>query len=685
MLQSTFQHIRGIGKKTEMLLWEKGITSWNKYIKSNGHQQLKLFENDKTSPVYQSLQAYEKGDLHYFADRLAKSENYRIVLTYPENTLFLDIETTGLSLYYDQITMVGWSIGRKYGVYLKDQDESGLREALKAAKTIVTFNGTIFDIKFLVKTFPDIVIPPIHVDLRFLAKRVGLTGGQKANEPIVGYHRPDLISGMEGETAPILWYKYRRGDKSALKELVTYNHADIEGMKWILDYAIQKIYELNAIPNQIRSQFKFTSLQSEIDWANRKPINSNPYKVYLKKFSGHLKPLIKYSELNEIVPLSDQTIIGIDIVSSEDRESGYCILKGNKAETCRIKTDYEMIRLAQDAGATLISIDSPLSIPKGRTSYFDDDPVRDKYGIMRVCERILKKRGVNVYPCLIPSMQKLTRRGIQLADKFRGLGIPVIESYPGAAQDIMAIPRKRAGLKYLADALVEFGIYDNFTQKNISHDELDAITSAIVGIFFWTGKFEGIGTVDEEYLIIPDLHINEENWLSRKVIGLSGLPGSGKSTIAGYLVKHGFKAMRFSAVLESILAKKGEKIIRSTLQQLGNEINSSQKQRWLGKEVIKKLPYKGPIVIDGLRFPEDHSIMIETFGPAFHHIFIESPLDAIGNRIADSLKEDIPLETTLANPVESQINRLKKLSHKTIFNYGNITDLYKKIDTELEF
>ena len=99
---------------------------------------------------------------------------------------------------------------------------------------------------------------------------------------------------------------------------------------------------------------------------------------------------------------------------------------------------------------------------------------------MRECERILKRRGVNVYPCLIPSMQKLTRRGIQLATKFRKLGIPVIESYPGAAQDILAIPRKRAGLNYLADALAEFGIFDNFTEKQISHDELDAITSSIV-------------------------------------------------------------------------------------------------------------------------------------------------------------------------------------------------------------
>lgn len=342
-----------------------------------------------------------------------------------------------------------------------------------------------------------------------------------------------------------------------------------------------------------------------------------------------------------------------------------------------------MIRMAQDAGATLVSIDSPLSIPKGRTSFFDDDPTRDEYGIMRWCERVLKKRGVNVYPCLIPSMQKLTRRGIQLAEKFRKIGIPVIESYPGAAQDILAIPRKRAGLNYLADALVEFGIFDNFTKKNISHDELDAITSAIVGIFFWTGKFEGIGNIEEEYLIIPDLHAEEETWLSRKVIGLSGLPGSGKSTVAEYLTQKGFKTMRFSAVLESMLAEKGAKATRSTLQQLGKEIYESQKQRWLGKELIKKLPKDGSIVIDGLRFPEDHSIMVETFGPAFQHIHIEVSHEIIKTRIAGSQKEDRPIEISLANPVESKIGDLKKLAWKTIANEDDRSVLFDNFDFEL--
>lgn len=682
MLLSTFQHIKGIGKITELALWDKGITTWEKYIKNKG-RQLSLFEKETITPLNESIKAYENGNLAFFANRLPRSEYYRIALTYPQDTIFLDIETTGLSLYYDQITLVGWSIGRKYGVALQDQDEAGLLEALASAKAIVTFNGTIFDLKFLQKWFPDIYIPPIHIDLRFFAKRAGLSGGQKAIEPKIGYKRPELVEGMEGESAPILWYKYRRGDKASLKELVTYNHADIEGMKWIFDYAIEKIYDINKIPNKIRSKPKFSKFNSRINWASRKPKKKNSYKVYLTKFSGDPKPLITYAELNKIVPLSNTTLIGIDLVSSEDRESGYCILKGNKAKTFRIKTDEEMIRFAQNASATLISIDSPLTIPKGRKTFFDDDPTRDQYGIMRECELILKRRGVNVYPCLIPSMQKLTRRGIQLATKFRKLGIPVIESYPGAAQDILAIPRKRAGLNYLAASLAEFGIFDNFTERNISHDELDAITSSIVGIFFWVGKFEGLGNIDEEYLIIPDLNTNAENWRSRKVIGISGTIGSGKSTTTEYLKDKGFISRRFSQILENLLEDRNEEITRSNLQKIGYEIHNSPGQRWLEKKLIEELPKDKNIVIDGLRFPEDHAFMVETFGPSFIHLHVEAPIKIIKSRIKNRQINDMPIQKALNNPIESNIKDLKKLSSHTIINDGPISQFYSQVNSFL--
>lgn len=115
------------------------------------------------------------------------------------------------------------------------------------------------------------------------------------------------------------------------------------------------------------------------------------------------------------------------------------------------------------------------------------------------------RRGVNVYPCLIQSMQALTRRGIEIAEALRGEGVEVIESYPGAAQDIMRIPRKRASLNQLQNGLERFGLCGLRPAGALTHDELDAATSAVVGSFYLADLHEALGDETEGYLIVPSL------------------------------------------------------------------------------------------------------------------------------------------------------------------------------------
>lgn len=177
-------------------------------------------------------------------------------------------------------------------------------------------------------------------------------------------------------------------------------------------------------------------------------------------------------------------VIGIDLTGSEKRPSGVATLyDGGRAVTARLKMDKEIIGYVLAAQPTLVSIDSPLSLP--------EDPTK----IYRECELTLKRRGIGVYWCLLPSMEKLTRRGIGLAHILRNQGFSVIESYPGAAQDILGIPRKSKGTQVLAKALAEYGVKGNLA---VSHDELDAITAAIVGQHYLGGKYEALGC-----LILP--------------------------------------------------------------------------------------------------------------------------------------------------------------------------------------
>jgi predicted nuclease with RNAse H fold/dephospho-CoA kinase len=321
------------------------------------------------------------------------------------------------------------------------------------------------------------------------------------------------------------------------------------------------------------------------------------------------------------------------------------------------------------AQPSLISIDSPLSLPKGRITVDDDDPGRRLFGIMRQCERDLKRRGVNVYPSLIRSMQALTARGIRLTTYFRSKGVPVIESYPGAAQDIMNIPRKGADLGLLKEGLVEFGVSGEFENQSVSHDELDAITSAVVGLFFLSGKFEGLGNEDEDYLIIPNIKSGTNPWGKRKVVGLSGPISSGKTTAGRYLESRGFAYGRYSEVLQALLEEKGVPVNRESLQQIGEEVHEGLGQRWLGAELVKRMPDSGDLVIDGLRHPEDHSFLVEKFGPDFLHIHIDVNEGIQRQRYTNEGSSE-EFTKAAAHPIESNIPKLSELAHVSVKNEG---------------
>ncbi len=100
-------------------------------------------------------------------------------------------------------------------------------------------------------------------------------------------------------------------------------------------------------------------------------------------------------------------------------------------------------------------------------------------------------------------MQKLAMRGVRLAKEFRSRGIRVIESYPGAAQDILRISRKKTSMDDLKAGIRDLGLIGEFLEAPVNHDELDAITSALVGYFFLAESYEAVGIPEEDYLIIP--------------------------------------------------------------------------------------------------------------------------------------------------------------------------------------
>jgi hypothetical protein len=268
---------------------------------------------------------------------------------------------------------------------------------------------------------------------------------------------------------------------------------------------------------------------------------------------------------------------------------------------------------------------------------------------------------------------------MRLAARLRARGVAVIESYPGAAQDIMRIPRKRTSLADLAAGLSALGIRFEPTRAEISHDELDAVTSAVVGLFFWAGRFEALGREEEGFLIVPRLDADYHGWLRRRVVGLSGPIAAGKTTAAKALEERGFFYARFSRVLAELLRERGVRPTREALQAIGLEVHQALGQRWLCQRLAASLPKEGNIVIDGLRYPEDHSFLVERFGPAFYHIHVSADPAIRQVRHATEDHEGNSFDEISRHPVEDHVDSMPTLAHRGIENSADVAAFIRSV------
>jgi uncharacterized protein YprB with RNaseH-like and TPR domain/predicted nuclease with RNAse H fold len=507
VLRSTFLHIPGVGPVTEKMIWSRRIFSWDDFIAKR--REVEISENAANRIekwLGRSERALEKKDALFFSTKLAQRDLWRLYPEFKDYTAFLDIETTGLSFCYDDITLIGLYDGNDVKIFVQGQNLGDFKSEIKKYKIIVTYNGTLFDLHFIRDKFGQQFIPPVHIDLRFLLKRLGYTGGLKAVEKKMNICRDEGIADLSGFDATVLWNRYVRGDDYALESLVRYNLADIVNLKTMLEFAYHQMHETLLGDSTGR---EFTSSFPKIDVCIKrkrdsllelKINNSKPVLVDTKRNRTPSKAIDRL--LLKFEKKTYPRIIGIDLSASAKRTTGWALLEGRKVEARLLRTDKEIIDNTIKAAPDLVSIDSPLSLPKGRDCTKDSCECR-KFGITREAERILRHRGVYVFPSLIQSMQLLTQRGIYLKKAFEKRGLHVIESYPGAAQDILRIIRKKVSLEDLKQGLQNVGLTGEFVNGRNSHDELDAITSALVGYFYLAEEYEALGNKDEGFLIIP--------------------------------------------------------------------------------------------------------------------------------------------------------------------------------------
>ncbi|MEE6211468.1 ribonuclease H-like domain-containing protein [Salarchaeum sp. III] len=240
-IENSFIAADGVGETTERRLWQDGATHWDEFDPS--------LVGEKTGERIQSYirdarRALDDGDTDALAETLPSGSLWRLYENVRDEATFFDIETTGLDAATNDVTTVSFHRGGDTTTLVQGRDltADALERELSKSAMLVSFNGKRFDQPFLETNF-DLDIGTPHLDLMYLCKRLGLSGGLKSIEKDLGVSR-EGVEDVDGREAVRLWKRYdQREDDAALDRLVKYNRLDTENLRVILDDVTGRLHD----------------------------------------------------------------------------------------------------------------------------------------------------------------------------------------------------------------------------------------------------------------------------------------------------------------------------------------------------------------------------------------------------------------------------------------------------------
>lgn len=227
MLKHTFQHLHGIGEKTEKRLWDNGILCWEEFLNAPGRTRLAPWQCEfACRELEHSLVALEQRNAQYFSERLPAALQWRLYPEFGQRVAYLDIETTGTAVDASALTVIGIYDGSQPQVYIRGKNLGDFVDTIAEFTLLVTYNGKLFDLPILRRAF-GLPLAHAHIDLRFPLAALGYKGGLKKIERIIGLEREGPLALLDGWGAVLLWQYYEAGEDEALETLLRYNLEDV--------------------------------------------------------------------------------------------------------------------------------------------------------------------------------------------------------------------------------------------------------------------------------------------------------------------------------------------------------------------------------------------------------------------------------------------------------------------------
>ncbi len=334
-LKHSFCIFPGSSYSFEQSLYKLNILDWDSYISSRVNFYPKEQSEHLKSNILSAMNELKEGRADFLnrIPRNRKRELWRSYQTFQNRCLYIDIESTGLNFSQDKITVVGAFDGKKVFTFVHGINLNQFPKLLNKYPYVVTYNGSLFDIRMIQSEFPRIKFNQINFDLRWPLFNFGIRGGLSGAEK---FYRIKRKTDFPGQMSVDLWEAYENGYTNALKVLKQRVIDDVIVLKPLAERIYNRLLSSISlkIPKIPETKKIKINLGFKKDWfrvINPEKIGDIP--LVIKSFgSGHPKvaEAIEYLVSKEIKHYEYLKIINKIFRTKKTAPNGFNYSKGEK-------------------------------------------------------------------------------------------------------------------------------------------------------------------------------------------------------------------------------------------------------------------------------------------------------------------------------------------------------------------
>ena len=339
--------------------------------------------------------------------------SYSLAKYFDENTLFFDIECTGLSPRKSFIYLIGYATRQQNQITITQllaSNESEEIEILDEFEKVIArydkllgFNSTRFDESFIIERCRKYhlytkIKSKTHTDMYLMSTKakclIDLPNyKQKTIEQFLGLNRDDKYNG--GELIPVYQHYSLTSDLESKELILLHNFEDVKGMIYITDilcYPDLLTSEIRYINHEIDADKIRIELETDIDLPksiNKQRdyglyiIKNNRIYVTLNLMAGSLYTFLSDYK-NYYYLIDEDVIIPKSLGESMDKNSR----RPAKRADCKVKKEGQFIALTEkiDIGSSTHIFKSSY---EAKEAYVDVSEIKPEL-LVKVCKYMLK-------------------------------------------------------------------------------------------------------------------------------------------------------------------------------------------------------------------------------------------------------------------------------------------------------